>query len=123
MSHKSFSKTVFSNYSSVNTSTILLKSSFIDLCSDTDRFFRKTFGVDIYKLVNEDELVAIRRIFPNFQQLTLEQFNRLLYTFTAIRDINAHLFVQRGIILDDDIENFICSIINTSSNKCNESSI
>ena len=121
MSLKSFNQTLFSAYALPDKETKLLKAAFIGLCSDVDRFFRMSFGVDIYSQVNEESFYSIKRPFPNFRKISLEQFNRLLFTFSCIRDVNAHLYLNKPIYIDEDIVEFINEIItpkyNLSSNK------
>ncbi len=121
MSIKSLNQTLSNAYATPDYGTKLLKANFIELCSDVDRYFRVTFNVDIYKKVTLNQFEKIQYIFPNFRHICLEQFNRLLFTFISIRDVNAHLYLRKKIYIDEDIETFIKNIINSpysiTSNK------
>ena len=108
---KSFNQAISSAFSLADSSTKILKEAFIGLCSDVDRYFRLSFNLDIYASVNENEFYVIKGTYPNFRKLTLEQFNRLLFTFISIRDDVAHLFLNKIIYIDDDIKDFISGLI------------
>ena len=112
MSVKSLNQAVSSAFALPDSQTKTIKAAIVGLCSEADRFFRLSFNLDIYSQVTEKEFYEIKGPFPNFRKLTLEQFNRLLFTFVSIRDVSAHLFLNKPIYLDDDIKEFICDIIN-----------
>lgn len=112
MAGKYFELTVKQAYSQADNATIRLKSSMIGLCSETDRIFRTFFDIDIFNKISESDFAKIKNLFPNFNLLNLEQFNRLLFTFISIRDLNAHLFFNKPIFIDEDIIEFIKKIIN-----------
>ena len=107
MSLKSLNQTTSSAFLKPDLETKLLKAALIGLCSDVDRYFRVTFDINIFQEVAESDFNKIKSIFPNFRELSLEQFNRLLFTFIGIRNNVAHLFLNKQIYLDEDIEGFI----------------
>ena len=108
---KSFNLRISKAFDDPNLETRLLKSALIGLCSDCDRQFRLALGIDIYREIDEDDFTNIKRFFPNFRSLTLEQFNQLLYTFIAIRDVSAHLYLKKAIFIDQFVIDLICNII------------
>ncbi len=119
MALKTFNQAVSIAFALPDTTTKLIKTSLIGLCSDVDRYFRVTFGVDMYKEVNERDFNKIKGVFPNFRLLNLEQFNRLLFTFISIRDLSAHLFLNKPIYLDDDLKEFIKGLVDSPYSLAN----
>lgn len=113
MAIKSLNQAISNAFAIPDSGTKLLKAALIGLCSDVDRYFRVSFNVDIYREVNDYEFYKIKGVFPNFRKLSLEQFNRLLFTFISIRDDVAHLFLNKPIYIDEDIEDFIKDYINS----------
>lgn len=113
MALKTFNQAISNAFALPDAGTKKLKAAFIGLCSDVDRYFRVTFNVDIYEEVNEREFYKIKGVFPNFRKLNLEQFNRLLFTFISIRDVTAHLFLNKAIYIDEDIKEFIKGIVDS----------
>ena len=113
MALKTFNQAVSVAFALPDTTTKLIKTSLIGLCSDVDRYFRVNFGVDMYEEVNEKDFYKIKGVFPNFRSLNLEQFNRLLFTFISIRDLSAHLFLNKPIYLDDDLKEYIKGLVDS----------
>ena len=97
MSVKSLNQAVSSAFALPDSQTKTIKAAIVGLCSEADRFFRLSFNLYIYSQVTEKEFYEIKGPFPNFRKLTLEQFNRLLFTFVSIRDVSAHLFLNKPI--------------------------
>ncbi len=106
---RSFNQTITETFSLVDGITKTIKSNLIGLCSDVDRYIRLSTGVDIYHEMNDKSFSKIIKCMYKFHELSLEQFNRLLFTFISIRDISAHLYLNRKIYLDDDLREFISS--------------
>lgn len=87
-----------------------VKSAFIGLCTDIDRFFTLHFGFKMNEKINKKMLSKVCNLFPNLSGLSCEQFNRILVLFSNIRGVNAHLSKNTQIIIDEDLVKYFVSI-------------
>ena len=111
MSLKKFNQTTYEAFKKIDLQSIQIKSVLINSCSDTDRYLRLFADINIFQKVNENEFSKIKELFPNFKQLDLDQFNELLKLFVAIRDVSAHLFLNKPISITETTKLFIKRII------------
>ena len=88
-------------------SLITIKSAFLSLCADIERYFRKRFNINLNKKISNSDFQKIFRIFPTLSLLSVEQFNRFILVFINIRNICAHLYKTKPIYLDIDSKNFM----------------
>lgn len=103
MPKKSLSKTVFETYQTIDHSLICIKSTIIGLCADIDRYFRFSLNIETNKELNADNLCPLYESFPHLKGLSLEQVNRLIFLFCTIRNVNAHLYLNKHLYLDEDL--------------------
>ena len=86
-----------------------IKSAFVGLCSDIDRFFRLRFDIDIHTSVSDAVLEKVLEVFPSLSGLTIDLFKKILSTFYALRNVNSHLFLNHCILLNKELEDFLTS--------------
>ena len=93
-------------YYNADERTRSIKSAFAGLCSDIDRYFRLALKIDIPSPVSGDAFEKAIEVFPLLSGLSIDLFNKALSTFYALRNVNAHLFLNRFILLDEELEEF-----------------
>lgn len=97
-------------YLKLNNKVVNVKSAFVGLCTDIDRFFALNFGFKMNENIDEEKLSEVYKVFPNLSGLNCEQFNRVLVLFSNIRAVNAHLLKNTQIIVDEDLIKYFVSI-------------
>ncbi len=111
MSKISLEMSVDSVYSVIDERVLGIKSSIINLCSDIDRYFRLKFHLNISNDVYDHKYNLVKKEYPYLSKMPLEMFNRFLSVFKNIRDINAHLHLNKPIFIDDDIIEYLTYIL------------
>ncbi len=86
----------------------------ISTCAEVDRYLRESLNINLGEDISEEQLNGFYAIFPALTNLSLEQINRLLLLFGNIRNINAHLYSNKPLYLDEDLANYFKSIIKPS---------
>ena len=115
---------LYEAFSKIDNNTIYIKSCYMGLCSDIDRYFRSVYEIDLFKYVAKDDFYNAYYDFPNLADLTIEQFNSFINIYVSIRNISAHLFLNYPIYIDDDLLahfNTVCKPLYpiTTNNKMN----
>lgn len=111
MSRISLKDSLFCAYSVINENVLDIKSSVINLCSDIDRYFTLGLGINISKVFDEDDFNKIVELFPFLSNMSIDLLNRLMKLVLVIRNISAHLHLCLSVTIDEDIENYLTSIV------------
>lgn len=97
-------------YDKVDENVVELKSAFIGLCSEADRYFKTTLGINLSEEITEFMSEKFIKIFPCLASITLEQFEQLRCVFDQIRDVNAHLFLNKPIFIPRELSDYLQSV-------------
>ena len=97
-------------YDKIDKNTIELKSGFIGLCTEIDRYFRLAFSMDLNKPIGNYHTEAFDKIFPNLSSLTRSQLEQLRRIYCEIRNINAHLFFSKPIYITSELADKLVNI-------------
>lgn len=109
-------QTIDSAYNMIDSNLVELKSAIIGLCIDIERYFKIAFNVSLNKEIDEKDFRRILYVYPQFGQLSIEQFNRFIILYVNIRGINAHLYLSKSIFLDEDLKDFMYSVFKPEYN-------
>ena len=107
---RSLEDTIKNAYYRVDGELVLIKSALVSLCTEIDRHFRVGHGISIRGELDEDSLKQFAYLYPRFSFFNDKQLNRLLTIFLLIRGVNAHLYSNKPIFIDDDIADMLTSI-------------
>lgn len=98
-------------YDIVGRETIILKGGFIGLCTDIDRYFLRAFGYDLDKRLENNDNAFFQEVFPILSGFPMEILEGLREVFNEIRDVNAHLFLNKRIRLDPLLAEQLTSVV------------
>lgn len=105
-------KSIKDNYRYVIEPLVNVKSAFISICADIDRYIRLSTGCEIRKELDEGTVEKLKELYPCLSGLNTEQWNRLLLVYINIRNDNAHLYQNKPIYLDRDILSYLEALVN-----------
>lgn len=103
---------MYDAYSKINECTESTKSAFMGLCTEIDRFFRICYSIDLNEEPKDEEIGIIKQSFPILTDVTFNQYKQIKKTFSIIRNVNAHLYLNIPIHLDNDLESYFTSKAN-----------
>ena len=109
-----FTDSLNSIYSVSDEITLRLKSNVINLCSNIDRYYRLKYKIKIWHEIDDTAYNKIQNNFPFTKQMPLDLYNKLRQLYLEIRDINAHMFLLRPLLVSSDLEQYITSELNPS---------
>ncbi len=97
-------------YDKINNTVTDLKSHFLNLCGEINRFFNVNFGVLLTEKtpITKDE--KFDNIFPNLKNATETQLEQLFGVFCKIRNLNAHLFLSFPITIPSELQEFLSTL-------------
>ena len=107
MRKNSLTQTIDQAYAFADSNLVEVKSAFIGLCADIERYFKVAFDVNLNEEIEYESFRRIIDVFPRFASLTIEQFNRIVLLFINIRGINAHLYISKPVLIDEDLKEFV----------------
>ena len=107
MRKNSLTQTIDQAYAFADSNLVEVKSAFIGLCADIERYFKVAFDVNLNEEIEYESFIRIIDVFPRFASLTIEQFNRIVLLFINIRGINAHLYISKPVFIDEDLKEFV----------------
>lgn len=90
-------------YDKIDKNTIQLKSGFIGLCAEVDRYFKLSFNIDLNKPVANYHTIDFVTIFPNLSGISNPLLEELRILYCEIRNINAHLFLNKPIYASSNL--------------------
>ena len=112
MKRISLNATLNCAYRVIDNEVLGIKASVISICSDIDRYFKLRFDLDISSEdIGLNQYFEIIKVFPQLSRLSLSQFNHLLDVFTNIRDINAHLHLCKEVEVNEDLCDYLITIV------------
>ena len=97
-------------YDRIDKNTIELKSGFLGLCADIDRYFKFAFDIDLNIPVACYHSDAFLDIFPNLSNMTHSQLEQLRNLYCEIRNINAHLYLSKPIYISTEMVDYLSNI-------------
>ena len=97
-------------YRSAGDDVLCIKSAVIALYSDFDRHFLKQFEIKLGMEIAAEQFEKTKPVFPCLAKMTLQQFNSLLETVARVRNVNAHLFLNKNVQLNEDVESYLQSV-------------
>jgi len=106
----SIEATIKEAYKIIDHSTINIKSVFLGLCADIERFFRLKLNIDVHQPLLIDSFSRLIDSYPLLKDMTIDQLNRLIIVFINIRNSNAHLHVNKNVFLDNDLISYFEAI-------------
>lgn len=106
----SLNDAVSTYYDKVDMTTIELKSGFLGICTEIDRYFKLALKLDLNKPVSEYHSPKFLEIFPNLFDMTHSQLEELRVLFCEIRNINAHLFLNHPIVISTSLTDYFVSV-------------
>ena len=97
-------------YDKINNTVTDLKSHFLNLCGEINRFFNINFGVLLTEKtpILKDE--KFNKVFPILSGATDTQLQQLLEVFCKIRNLNAHLFLSFPITVPTELNDFLSTL-------------
>ena len=99
------------SYESVTEAVLNVKSGFISLCADIDRYIRLTAGCEIGEEMDEASIERLRHLYPLLNGLTTDQWKRLMTTFSFIRNDSAHLYQNKAVYLDRSVQSYLEGLV------------
>ena len=114
--HLTLTRTVEKCYRSITVPLINVKSAFISVCADIDRYLRLSILMDVNDALDEKAISKLKKLYPRLQGLNFDQWNRLIKVFLAIRNENAHLYQNKPIFIDEDILSYLRSLVKPEMN-------
>ena len=104
-------KTIKKNYKIITEPLLEVKSAFIAVCADIDRYIRISTGCEIRGELDEATVDKLKEIFPCLSEMTVDQWNRLILVFLNIRNDNAHLYQNKPVYIDEDILAYLNALV------------
>ena len=104
-------RSIKENYRSITEQVVDVKAMFLSLCADIDRHIRLSTGVEIREKMDEYSIRKLECLFPYLSGLTLEQWNRFVLLFLNLRNVNAHLYHNKPLYLDEDIRAYLGRLV------------
>ncbi|MGM9813915.1 MAG: hypothetical protein ACI32C_03310 [Candidatus Enteromonas sp.] len=104
-------KTIKKNYKIITEPLLEVKSAFIAVCADIDRYIRISTGCEIREELDEATVGKLKEIFPCLSEMTVDQWNRLILVFLNIRNDNAHLYQNKPVYIDEDILAYLNALV------------
>ncbi len=94
-------------YDYVDSSVEAIKCAFVGLCTDIDRYFELCFSLDLTAPAGDEQFEKVKVKYPVISDMTLDQFHICQKLFCEIRNINAHLFLNRPVFFDKQLETYL----------------
>ena len=104
-------KTIKKNYKFITKPLLEVKSAFIAICADIDRYIRLSIGCEIREELDDSTVSRLQKLFPRLSKMSLDQWNRLIFIFLDIRNNNAHLYQNKPIFIDKDILSYLTQLV------------
>lgn len=96
-------------YTYMDPTVEIIKSAFMGLCTDIDRYFSICFSLDLEEKANEEQFQTVKTFHPILTDLSLDKFHLTQNLFCQIRNLSAHLFLNKPILLDNCIKEYMFS--------------
>lgn len=96
-------------YDYADSSVEIIKSAFMGLCTDIDRFFCISFSLNMDEKANDEQFQAVKTFFPVLSDLSLDKFHLIQQLFCQIRNLSAHLFLSKPVCIDNSTKDYLVS--------------
>ena len=97
-------------YDKINDTVTDLKSHFLNLCGEINRFLNINFNLSLTEKPSIIKNEKFDKIFPTLKGATNTQLEQLFGVFCKIRNLNAHLFLSFPITIPTELNEFLCTL-------------
>ena len=97
-------------YDKINNTVTDLKSHFLNLCGEINRFFNINFNLSLTEKPSIIKDEKFDKIFPTLKGATDTQLEQLFGVFCKIRNLNAHLFLSFPITIPNELNDFLSTL-------------